>query len=96
MASIWMPWFHRARPGGFATGSGSQPILDGTSLAHTSDVVVVSINHRLNVLGSTYLGEVLGRSSNTARQGSAYGAATTQSAPFMAAIDPFAVLTSHR
>src|SRR5437016_4804245 len=52
-----MVWLHG---GGFATGSGSQPILDGTSLAHTSDVVVVSINHRLNVLGSTYLGEAAG------------------------------------
>jgi para-nitrobenzyl esterase len=52
-----MVWLHG---GGFSTGSGSQPILDGTNLAHTSDVVVVSINHRLNVLGSTYLGEVAG------------------------------------
>jgi para-nitrobenzyl esterase len=52
-----MVWLHG---GGFSTGSGSQPILDGTSLAHTSDVVVVSINHRLNVLGSTYLGEAAG------------------------------------
>jgi para-nitrobenzyl esterase len=52
-----MVWMHG---GGFSTGSGSQPILDGTNLAHTSDVVVVTINHRLNVLGSTYLGEVAG------------------------------------
>jgi para-nitrobenzyl esterase len=52
-----MVWLHG---GGFSTGSGSQPILDGTNLAHTSDVVVVTINHRLNVLGSTYLGEVAG------------------------------------
>ena len=52
-----MVWLHG---GGFSTGSGSQPILDGTNLAHTSDVVVVTINHRLNVLGSTYLGEAAG------------------------------------
>jgi para-nitrobenzyl esterase len=52
-----MVWLHG---GGFSTGSGSQPILDGTNLARTSDVVVVTINHRLNVLGSTYLGEVAG------------------------------------
>jgi len=52
-----MVWLHG---GGFSTGSGSQPILDGTNLARTRDVVVVSINHRLNVLGATYLGEVAG------------------------------------
>jgi len=52
-----MVWLHG---GGFATGSGAQRILDGTSLAHTHDVVVVSINHRLNVFGFTYLGEAGG------------------------------------
>jgi para-nitrobenzyl esterase len=52
-----MVWLHG---GGFSTGSGSSPINDGTSMAHTSDVVVVTINHRLNVLGSTYLGEAAG------------------------------------
>jgi para-nitrobenzyl esterase len=52
-----MVWLHG---GGFSTGSGSSAINDGTSLAHTSDVVVVTINHRLNVLGSTYLGEAVG------------------------------------
>jgi len=49
-----MVWLHG---GGFATGSGSSPINDGISLAHTYDVVVVSINHRLNVFGFTYLGD---------------------------------------
>jgi para-nitrobenzyl esterase len=49
-----MVWLHG---GGFSTGSGSGPILDGTSLAHTYDTVVVTINHRLNVFGFTYLGE---------------------------------------
>jgi para-nitrobenzyl esterase len=52
-----MVWLHG---GGFSTGSGSSPILDGTNLAHTSDVVVVTINHRLNVFGFTYLGAVAG------------------------------------
>jgi para-nitrobenzyl esterase len=50
-------WLHG---GGFSSGSGSSAINDGTSLAHTSDVVVVTINHRLNVLGATYLGEAAG------------------------------------
>lgn len=52
-----MVWLHG---GGFSTGSGSSPITDGTNLAHTGDVVVVSINHRLNVFGFTYLGEQAG------------------------------------
>jgi len=52
-----MVWLHG---GGFSSGSGSSPINNGASLAHSSDVVVVTINHRLNVLGSTYLGEAVG------------------------------------
>jgi para-nitrobenzyl esterase len=48
-----MVWLHG---GGFSTGSGSQPITEGVSLARTSDVVVVTINHRLNVFGFTHLG----------------------------------------
>jgi len=43
-----MFWCHG---GGFATGSGSSPDNDGTNLAIRGDVVVVTINHRLNVLG---------------------------------------------
>jgi para-nitrobenzyl esterase len=52
-----MVWLHG---GGFSSGSGSQPILDGTSLAATRDAVVVSINHRLNVFGYTFLGQSAG------------------------------------
>jgi len=52
-----MVWLHG---GGFKQGSGSGPIQNGINLAHNHDVVLVSINHRLNVLGSTYLAEVAG------------------------------------
>jgi para-nitrobenzyl esterase len=52
-----MVWLHG---GGFSSGSGSGRILDGTSLAHTHDVVVVTLNHRLNVFGYTYLGDAMG------------------------------------
>ena len=52
-----MVWLHG---GGFSTGSGSGAILDGTNLAHSGDVVMVTLNHRLNVLGFTYLGEQAG------------------------------------
>lgn len=46
-------WFHG---GGFATGSGSSKAYDGTRLARRGDVVVVTVNHRLNAFGYLYLG----------------------------------------
>jgi para-nitrobenzyl esterase len=49
-----MFWCHG---GGFANGSGSSPDNDGTNLARRGDVVVVTINHRLNVLGFANLSE---------------------------------------
>jgi para-nitrobenzyl esterase len=52
-----MVWLHG---GGFATGSGSGRTLEGANLARSGNVVVVGINHRLGVLGQTYLGEALG------------------------------------
>jgi para-nitrobenzyl esterase len=52
-----MVWLHG---GGFSTGSGSGAVLDGTNLAKASDVVVVTINHRLNVFGFSYLGDAAG------------------------------------
>jgi len=52
-----MVWCHG---GGFSSGAGSSPVTDGTNLARRGDVVVVSLNHRLNVLGYTYFGELGG------------------------------------
>lgn len=44
-----MVWLHG---GGFSTGSSHElPSYDGKNLALNGDVVVVSVNHRLNVLG---------------------------------------------
>ena len=44
-----MVWFHG---GGFTAGSSIElPSYDGESLAKKGDVVVVTINHRLNILG---------------------------------------------
>ncbi len=44
-----MVWLHG---GGYSAGSGQElPSYDGTNLAKKGDVVVVSLNHRLNVLG---------------------------------------------
>ncbi len=52
-----MVWLHG---GGFRAGTGSAPLFDGTNLAHAHDVVVVTLNHRLNVFGFTYLAEAAG------------------------------------
>lgn len=52
-----MFWIHG---GGFRTGSGSSAGYDGTNLCKRGDVVVVTINHRLNVMGFAYLAELGG------------------------------------
>ena len=52
-----MVWLHG---GGYAAGSASWPVYDGATLARNGDVVVVSLNHRLNVFGYLYLGELAG------------------------------------
>jgi para-nitrobenzyl esterase len=48
-----MVWFHG---GGFTSGSGSSRGYDGVRLARRGDVVVVTVNHRLNVFGYLALG----------------------------------------
>jgi para-nitrobenzyl esterase len=45
--------------GGHAIGSGSWPVYDGAALAGR-DVVVVTVNHRLGILGYLSLGHLLG------------------------------------
>ena len=42
--------------GGFNNGSGSDPLYDGSALCRRGDVVVVTLNHRLNTFGYLYLG----------------------------------------
>jgi para-nitrobenzyl esterase len=68
--NVWTPAVNdgRKRPvmfwchgGGFSSGSGSSPVTEGANLARRGDVVVVTVNHRLNVLGFTYLEEFGGR-----------------------------------
>lgn len=46
-------WMHG---GGFAIGSGGDLQYNGAPLARRGDVVVVTVNHRLNALGFLYLG----------------------------------------
>jgi para-nitrobenzyl esterase len=50
-------WLHG---GGWSTGSGAGRVIDGSSLAAIHDVVVVTLNHRLNVFGYTHLGDAMG------------------------------------
>lgn len=52
-----MVWIHG---GAFVTGSGSSSWYDGASFAEQGDVVVVTINYRLGVLGFLHLGEIGG------------------------------------
>jgi para-nitrobenzyl esterase len=52
-----MVWLHG---GGYSQGSGAFTIYDGANLACRHDVVVVTVNHRLNVFGYLYLAELGG------------------------------------
>jgi para-nitrobenzyl esterase len=52
-----MVWFHG---GGYDQGTGGSIGYDGAGLARHQDVVVVTINHRLNVLGYLFLGDAGG------------------------------------
>jgi para-nitrobenzyl esterase len=49
-----MVWIHG---GAFMAESGGSPAYDGYNLAKAGDVVVVSLNHRLNIFGYAYLAE---------------------------------------
>ena len=61
--NVWTPGLDAARRpvmvyihgGAYATGSGSSPLYDGARLARRRDVVVVTLNHRLNLFGYAYL-----------------------------------------
>ncbi|MBC7983537.1 MAG: carboxylesterase/lipase family protein [Candidatus Obscuribacterales bacterium] len=50
-----MVWYHG---GGHVTGSGSSHAYEGTRLAKKGDVVVVTVNHRLNTFGYLYLAQL--------------------------------------
>jgi len=52
-----MVWLHG---GGYSSGSGGFKIYDGTHLAAQHDVVVVTVNHRLNAFGFLFLPDIGG------------------------------------
>src|SRR5690606_27732878 len=66
--NVWTPGLDAARRpvmvyvhgGAYATGSGSSPLYDGARLARRNEVVVVTVNHRLNLFGYAYLARLAG------------------------------------
>lgn len=56
-------WFHG---GGFTTLSGSSNVYDGVNLVKRGDVVVVTLNHRLNIFGYLFLDELGGKEAGFA------------------------------
>ncbi len=65
--NVWTPGTSGKRPimvwlhgGGFAYGSGAWPSYDGGNLAKKGDVVVVTLNHRLNAFGYLELADIGG------------------------------------
>ncbi len=65
--NIWTPGLAGKRPvmvwlhgGAFAYGSGNRAVTDGANLARRGDVVVVSVNHRLNICGYLHLEDIGG------------------------------------
>ncbi len=63
--NVWTPGLHDGgrrsvmvyiHGGAYSNGSGSAAITDGTNLCKRGNVVVVTLNHRLNAFGYLYLG----------------------------------------
>jgi para-nitrobenzyl esterase len=52
-----MVWLHGR---GYSAGAGSEGWYDGAHMAQRGDIVVITINHRLNVFGHLYLAETGG------------------------------------
>lgn len=71
--NVWSPGAdERRRPvlvwihgGAFISGSGSASAYDGTSFVEHGDVVVVTLNYRLGILGFLHLGELGGKTYET-------------------------------
>lgn len=61
-----MFWLHG---GGFSVGASDDPITDGKMLAQKGDVVLVSVNHRLNILGFLDLSSVDKKYADSANVG---------------------------
>jgi len=66
--NVWTPGLDAARRpvmvyihgGAYASGSGSSSLYDGVRLARRRGVVLVTLNHRLNVFGYGFLAQIAG------------------------------------
>ncbi|MES1971166.1 MAG: carboxylesterase/lipase family protein [Pseudomonadota bacterium] len=76
--NIWTPETHPAanRPvmvyihgGAYSNGSSTDPLTDGQALAARGDVVVVTVNHRLNAFGYLYLAHLDPRFADSGNAG---------------------------
>ena len=61
-----MVWLHG---GGFANGSGAASVYEGNRLVERGDVVLVTLNHRLNVFGYLCLAEMSGEFADSGNAG---------------------------
>jgi len=64
--NVWTPALTGKRPvmvylhgGAYSSGSGSAPLYDGVRLCKRGDVVMVTVNHRLNAFGYAYLARLV-------------------------------------
>jgi para-nitrobenzyl esterase len=57
-----MVWLHG---GSFLNGSGSQSDYDGANFAEQGDLILVTLNYRLGVLGFLYLEELMGETATS-------------------------------
>ncbi|WP_293354738.1 carboxylesterase/lipase family protein [Phenylobacterium sp.] len=65
--NVWTPALDAGRRpvmvyihgGAYSNGSGSSPLYDGVRLCQRGDVVVVTLNHRLNAFGYAYLARLV-------------------------------------
>lgn len=77
MLNVWTPRLDterrgvmvRLHGGAFTTGSGSWSESDGASLADKGDIVVVTVNHRINGLGFLQLDHLDNRFSESGNAG---------------------------
>ena len=76
--NVWTPGLRdgRKRPvmvyihgGAYSSGSANNDLYDGTNLCHRGDVVFVTLNHRLNLFGFLYLGDLAPGFENSGNAG---------------------------